>query len=207
MQILKFTVGNFAVNNYLIYPETSNKAMLIDAGENPDPILSKINSLNLELVYLVNTHGHGDHIAGNQRILEETGAKLLIHEKDAPFLGDPNLNLSAFLGFQLISPHPDQLLSENDVIELGDLALRVIHTPGHSPGHISLICDKHAFVGDVIFQGSIGRTDFPASSHQELIESIRSKIYTLSENTQLYPGHGPNTSVKAEKYSNPFVSL
>ncbi|MEJ2634263.1 MAG: MBL fold metallo-hydrolase [Calditrichia bacterium] len=207
MKVYKFTVGNFAVNNYLIHPSGSKKAMLIDAGEDPAPILQKINELNLELVYLVNTHGHADHIAGNRRILQKTGASLLIHEKEVPYLENPNLNLSALLGFELRSPGADRTLKEGDIVQLDNLEFRVLHTPGHTPGHLTLVCGEHAFVGDVIFQGSIGRTDFPNGSAQQLIEAIRTKIYTLPEETILHPGHGPDTTVRAEKYSNPFVSM
>ncbi|NOQ96635.1 MAG: MBL fold metallo-hydrolase [Calditrichae bacterium] len=207
MNIYKFTVGNFAVNNYLVHPVDSSKAILFDAGDETEPILKKIDELGLELIYLVNTHGHSDHIFGNKIILEHTGAQLLIHELDEPFLFNPQLNLSAFLGAELESPKPDRILHEGDTISLEDLEFKVLHTPGHTPGHISLLSDGHAFVGDVIFQGSVGRTDLPKSSGQQLIHTIRTKIYDLPDETNLYPGHGPNTTVGQEKVSNPFVSI
>jgi len=207
MHIYKFTVGNFAVNNFLIHPENSNQALLIDAGEEPEPILNTIHQKKLNLLYLINTHGHGDHIAGNGIILRETNAKLLIHEFDTPYLQDPNLNLSALLGVQLRSPEPDQLLTEGDIVRLDNLQFRVLHTPGHTPGHISLVCEKHAFVGDVIFEGSVGRTDLPLASTDQLMESIRRKIYTLPDDTILHPGHGPDTWVGTEKRHNPFVRI
>lgn len=206
MKIYKFTLGNFAVNNYLVHAEGSNQAILFDAGEDPAPILEKIAELGLKLEYLVNTHGHGDHIAGNQIIVDETGAKLLIHQLDQPYLSDPYLNLSAYFGVEITSPPASRLLQDGDKIHLGEIEFQVLHTPGHTPGHISLWYEKHAFVGDVIFQGSIGRTDFPQSSSQQLIQSIRQRIYTLPDPTVLYSGHGPNTTVKTEKESNPFVS-
>lgn len=180
---------------------------MFDAAEDTDPILDKIDELELELKYLINTHGHGDHIAGNAKILNHTGAKLMIHELDANYLYDPNLNLSAYFGFKLQSPPAHQLLKEGDKVKLGHLKFNIIHTPGHTPGHISVVCNSHAFVGDVIFQGSIGRTDLPLASSQLLIETIRNKIYTLPDNTTLYPGHGPNTQVGKEKSTNPFVSI
>ena len=207
MNIYKFTVGNFAVNNYLVHPVDSSKAILFDAGDETEPILKKIDELGLELIYLVNTHGHSDHIFGNKIILEHTGAQLLIHELDEPFLFNPQLNLSAFLGAELESPKPDRILQEGDTISLENLEFKVLHTPGHTPGHISLLSDGHAFVGDVIFQGSVGRTDLPKSSGQQLIHTIRTKIYDLPDETNLYPGHGPNTTVGQEKVSNPFVSV
>jgi hydroxyacylglutathione hydrolase len=207
MKIYSFTIGDFAVNNYLVHDENSLQAVLIDAGYDPEPILHKIDELHLDLKYLVNTHGHGDHIAGNRKVIEHTGAQMLIHEKDVPYLTNSHLNLSAYVGIQVDSPLPDRLLREGDIIELDELKLKILHTPGHTPGHISLVGDDCMFVGDVIFQGSIGRTDFPGSSSRDLIHSIRSKIYALPDNTILYPGHGPLTRVGEEKVSNPFVSM
>ncbi len=202
----KFSLGAFDVNNYLVYCAGSSRAILIDAGEDPDPILQKLESLQLELSYLINTHGHGDHIAGNRKILEHTGAQLLIHEQDAPYLTNPNLNLSAFLGMEITSPPADGLLKEGDRIETDGLQLTVRHTPGHTPGHITLVIDHGAFVGDVIFAGSIGRTDLPHGDMNQLVESIRQKIYDLPDDTILYPGHGPNTTVGQEKRTNPYVN-
>ena len=205
MKVYKFTIGTFAVNNYLIQSETSHKAILIDAGESPQPILNKIQSLGLELVYLINTHGHGDHIAGNATIIRETGAKLLIHPLDEPYLRDPTLNLSAFLGARLESPPADGFLEEGDEVTVDDIRLQVLHTPGHTPGHITLVGENLAFVGDVIFYEGIGRTDFPRSDHNQLLLTIRTKIYTLPDEMNLLPGHGPETTVGHEKRHNPFV--
>ncbi len=205
MKVYKFTIGTFAVNNYLIQSETSHKAILIDAGESPQPILNKIQSLGLELVYLINTHGHGDHIAGNATIIRETGAELLIHPLDEPYLRDPTLNLSAFLGARLESPPADGFLEEGDEVTVDDIRLQVLHTPGHTPGHITLVGENLAFVGDVIFYEGIGRTDFPRSDHNQLLQTIRTKIYTLPDEMNLLPGHGPETTVAHEKRHNPFV--
>jgi glyoxylase-like metal-dependent hydrolase (beta-lactamase superfamily II) len=205
MVVHKLTLGMFAVNNFIIHSQNSSKAILIDACDDPDSILTKISELNLDLIYLINTHGHGDHIAGNEKILKQTGAKLMIHPLDEPYLYDPSLNLSSFMGIELKSPSPDRLLNEGDIVELDEIQLKVFHTPGHSPGNITLVSDEVAFVGDVIFRESIGRTDFPGSSHQQLIETIQSKIYTLPDNTILYNGHGPETTVGHEKNHNPFV--
>ncbi|MFQ5584158.1 MAG: MBL fold metallo-hydrolase, partial [Calditrichia bacterium] len=138
MVVYPMTLGLFAVNNFLVYSEETSRAILIDACEDSHSILNKISELNLELVYLINTHGHGDHIAGNERIVKETGAKLMVHPVDRPYLSDPNLNLSVMLGGSLHSPEPHSLLNEGDVVELDDIRLQVIHTPGHTPGHITL---------------------------------------------------------------------
>ncbi len=205
MEIFKFTLGFFGVNNYLIKSSRSRRAILIDAAETVQPILQQIQALQLELVYLINTHGHGDHIAGNATIIRETGAKLLIHPLDEPYLSDPNLNLSLMLGVHLESPPPHAYLEEGDELQVDDLYFQVRHTPGHTPGHISLITDGAAFVGDVIFRESIGRTDFPNSSHDQLLKTIETKIYTLPDETVLYNGHGPETTVGHEKQYNPFI--
>ena len=205
MIIHTLTLGVFGVNNYLIHSPNSRRAILIDACEDYPGILNKLTELNLELVYLINTHGHGDHIAGNAPIIEATGAQLMIHPLDKPYLFQPQLNLSSWLGAELHSPEPDRLLEEGDEVVLDDIHLKVLHTPGHTPGHISLIGDGVAFVGDVIFRESIGRTDFPGGSYQQLIDTIQSKIYTLPDETVLYNGHGPTTTVGHEKQYNPFV--
>ncbi len=207
MVIHTLTLGVFGVNNYLVHPKDSNKAILIDACEDSRSILAKIDALNLELVYLINTHGHGDHIAGNEAILRATGAKLLIGERETAFLSDPRLNLSLFMGVNLRSPQPHRLLREGDTVALEDLQLEVLLTPGHTPGHITLVerAQNVAFVGDVIFRQGIGRTDFPGGSYEQLINTIRSKIYTLPDDMTLYNGHGPETTVGYEKKFNPFV--
>jgi hydroxyacylglutathione hydrolase len=205
MEIHKLTLGMFGVNNFLIHSKNSSKAILIDACDDPDSILDKISELKLELVYLINTHGHGDHIAGNEEIIRQTGAKLMIHPLDEPYLTNPGLNLSSFMGVELKSPPPDRLLNEGDIVELEDIRLNVLHTPGHTLGNITLVSENIAFVGDVIFLESIGRTDFPGSSHEQLLETIRTKIYTLPDDTVLYNGHGPETTVGHEKKHNPFV--
>ncbi|HFB67456.1 MAG TPA: MBL fold metallo-hydrolase, partial [Calditrichae bacterium] len=147
----------------------------------------------------------GDHIAGNATIIRETGAKLLIHPLDEPYLRDPTLNLSAFLGARLESPPADGFLEEGDEVTVDDIHLRVLHTPGHTPGHITLVGENLAFVGDVIFYEGIGRTDFPRSDHNQLLQTIRTKIYTLPDEMNLLPGHGPETTVGHEKRHNPFV--
>lgn len=205
MVVHSMTLGMFGVNNYLVHSPGSSKAILIDACEEYHSILRKISELKLELVYLINTHGHGDHIAGNEAIVKETGAQLMIHPIDKPYLNDPNLNLSAFMGATLNSPEPDRLLNEGDVVELDDIRFEVLLTPGHTPGHITLVSKEIAFVGDVIFREGIGRTDFPGGNYETLIETIRTKIYTLPEDTVLYNGHGPTTTVEYEKRFNPFV--
>lgn len=205
MVVHRLSLGFFGVNNYLVHSPGSRKALLIDACEDYQSILDKLSELNLELIYLINTHGHVDHVAGNAPIIRETGAQLMIHPLDHAYLKDPNLSLSAFMPGIQPSPEPDRLLNVGDVVELEDIRLAVLHTPGHTPGHITLVGKGEAFVGDVIFRESIGRTDFPGGSYDQLVNSIRTKIYPLPDETILYNGHGPETTVGHEKQFNPFV--
>ena len=205
MNIYKFTVGNFEVNNYLIHPVDSPDTVLIDAGEDTSPILAKIEALGLQLKYLIVTHGHADHIAGNSAIIEKTDAQLLIHALEEPYLTDPNLNLSAFLGHEVVSPPANRLLKEGDKISLDGLTFQVLHTPGHSPGSVSLMGDGLLFSGDTLFCGGVGRTDLPGGSWEELERSIREKIFTLPVETLVLTGHGPSTTVDQEMKFNPFI--
>lgn len=207
MVVHRLTLGIFGVNNYIVHSPDSDRAILIDACEDYPAILRKLSELKLQLVYLVNTHGHGDHMAGNAAILSETGAQLLAHPLEVPYLRDPKLNLSLMIGGGVRSPEPHRLLAEGDILELEDLRLKALHTPGHTPGHISLVGEGIAFVGDVIFRESIGRTDFPGGSYEQLLETIQTKIYSLPDDTVLYNGHGPETTVAHEKRFNPFVRV
>jgi glyoxylase-like metal-dependent hydrolase (beta-lactamase superfamily II) len=184
--------------------ERTKEAAVIDPGGDADRILITLARDNLRCLYIINTHGHFDHSADNKRLKEVTGAQLLIHPADASMI----LNQSTGGGMWGLhvdnSPPPDRYLKEGDIITLGDISLKVLHTPGHSPGGISLVTDKIVFVGDTLFAGSIGRTDFPGGDHEGLIRHVREKIFTLGDDVVVYPGHGPKTTVGREKKTNPF---
>ena len=204
--IEKIENGSFAVNNYLIYSSSTNKAILIDAGEETDFLLSEINKKKLTLDYIINTHGHSDHISGNSEILEKTGAKLIVHPEAVPALIEPVRNLSGFLGSNITSPEADILLTNNEIFEWESLKFTALHCPGHSPGGMALLVENILFSGDVLFRDSIGRTDLPFADHNLLISCIREKIFTLPDETIVLPGHGPETTVGYEKVNNPYVS-
>lgn len=206
MLIKTLTVGPFMANCYLVACPQTREAVVIDPGDEPQEILAAIAREGLRVRYIINTHGHIDHIAANDAVARATGAPVLIHAADAPMLTDPSRNLSLFSGEPVRCEPADQLLRDGDEIAVGTLVFRVIHTPGHTPGAISLLCGQTLFTGDTLFAWSIGRTDFPGGDQKTLIRSIKERLFTLPEETEVYPGHGEPTTIGEEKSSNPFVS-
>ena len=205
--ILKtLVVGPIQSNCYITGCERTREAAVIDPGGDADRILITLAKDRLRCIYIINTHGHFDHSADNKRLKEVTGAQLLIHHADAPMILHQSTN-GGMWGIHVDnSPPPDRYLKEGDIITFGDISLKVLHTPGHSPGGISLVTDKIVFVGDTLFAGSIGRTDFPGGDHEGLLRNVREKIFTLGDDVVVYPGHGPKTTVGRERKSNPFFT-
>jgi glyoxylase-like metal-dependent hydrolase (beta-lactamase superfamily II) len=200
----------FEENCYIAQLEGRNDCLIIDPGLNPEQIVEHLDQRGLTPAAILNTHGHSDHIAGNAAIKQRwPQCPLVIGSGDAPKLTNPALNLSAAFGFRLVSPAADAQVKEGDTYSAGGFDLTVLETPGHSVGHVIYLWKEHtppvAFVGDVIFAGSIGRTDFPDGNFEALISAIRTKLFTLPEDTVLLSGHGPATSVGQEKRTNPFV--
>ncbi|MEK7822023.1 MAG: MBL fold metallo-hydrolase [Planctomycetota bacterium] len=216
MKIETLIVGPLDVGCYILANE-DNEAVIIDPGGDADEIIKFIKGHKLQPRYLINTHGHGDHIGANKELKALfPELKICIHEEDKEALTNPFKNLSALGGFQskdyiLRSPPADVTLKEGDRITLGKIRLEVLHTPGHTPGGICLLGrsedDKPdvLFSGDSLFQGSIGRTDFPGGNQQDLVKSLREKVLTLKEDTIVYPGHGPSTTIGYEKVNNPYL--
>ncbi len=217
MKINTLTVGPLDVGCYILANE-KNEAIIIDPGGDSDKIIKFIEENRLRPRYLINTHGHGDHIGANKELKARfPEIKICIHEEDKECLTNPFKNLSALGGFQskdyiLKSPPADTTLKEGDEITMGRIKLEVLHTPGHTPGGICLLSRSEnnqpdvLFSGDSLFQGSIGRTDFPGGNHQALIKSLKEKVLTLKEDTVVYPGHGPVTTIGYEKRNNPYLS-
>lgn len=191
MEVKCFKVGWLSTNCYVVSSEETKEAVIIDPGfENKieaQPILDYIKKNNLKLKYIINTHGHPDHISGNMIIKKVTGASILIHENHK---GRANA---------------DQKLREGDIIQVGNFKLEVLHTPGHTKSGISLLGDNVVFTGDTLFAGSIGRTDFPGGSFQEIINSIKTKLMPLPDNFKIYPGHESFSTIGKEKKYNPFL--
>lgn len=207
MFLKRFVVGELNTNCYLIACEESKKAVVIDPGgeEAVDSILNILQKNNFDLKYIINTHGHIDHIIGNNLLKLKTEALLLIHRLDADMLVDGNKNISFFMGKEICSPHADKLLEAGDEICLGTLKLKVIHTPGHTLGGISLVLNNIVFTGDTLFAGGIGRSDLPGGSYQDLQKSIKEKLLVLSDDKIIYPGHGPDSTIGEERRTNLYL--
>jgi glyoxylase-like metal-dependent hydrolase (beta-lactamase superfamily II) len=200
-------VGELETNCYILGDEKTREGVVIDPGGELKEIEKAIEKLNLEIKYIILTHGHGDHIGVLSEMKKKTGAKILIHEEDAEMLSDPEKNLSIFSYAPISAPEADKLLKDKDKIKIGKIKLEVLHTPGHTQGSISLWTDKIIFTGDLIFYGSVGRTDLPGGSYQKLLRSIQDKILDKEDDTIIYPGHGPSTNIGEERKNNPFLNL
>jgi hydroxyacylglutathione hydrolase len=211
MILKRFTFGMYLTNCYVVGCEETKEAIVIDPGFDKDreakEILNFIEQNGLHVKYIVNTHGHADHTAGNGIIKKATGAPILIHEDDAIMLTPVAKTFSRVFGLRVTSPPADRTLRDGDVIQVGSVKLVVLHTPGHSRGGISLLGENLVFSGDTLFAGSIGRTDFPGASFEEIIQSIKTKLVTLPDHFEVYPGHGPVTTIGSEKKHNPFLQM
>jgi len=195
----------YETNCYLLWDEVSLEALLIDPAEKSDKIVNRIAQLKLKLKYIVNTHGHGDHIGGNGFFAQKFNVPIMIHKKDAKMLSNSTLNLSAFINAGVTSPKASKMLEDGDELLLGECKIRVITVPGHTAGGIALYTERLLFSGDTLFLDSVGRTDFPGGSMETLLTSIKSKLYVLPDDTAVLPGHSGYTTIGYEKENNMFV--
>ncbi len=208
MFIRQMEVGRFSVFAYLVGSEATGEALVIDPAGDEELLAREAEKNKLQIKYIVNTHSHLDHVMGNKKMKELTGAKIVIHEDDAPYLVNQPAHVMQMFG-AVPSPPADIAVRENDLVTVGDISLKVIHTPGHSPGAICLYTPGLVFTGDTLFVGGVGRTDLEGGSWQVLVNSIRDKIFTLPDSTVVLPGHNYGSASKStigmEKVHNPYV--
>ncbi len=200
--IFKLAVGPMACNAYIVACDETKEALVIDPGADAGRIKALALKHGLKVKCVVNTHGHGDHIGANGAFK----VPILIHSLDAGALTDPVMNLSEMFFFRITSPEASRLLKDGDLIEFGKKSLTVIHTPGHTPGGISLKMGDAVFTGDTLFCGGIGRTDLPGGESDKLLMSIRHRLMALDDDTRIYPGHGPDSTIGDERRNNPFIA-
>jgi hydroxyacylglutathione hydrolase len=204
MIIQSLVVGPIQANCFILGDEKTQEAVVIDPGDEDQRILTGLKKQALKLKFIINTHGHFDHVGANKALKEKTGAPILIHRAEAPLLAQLSSS-AAVWGMQVDdSPPADRLLEDGDRISFGEITLEVIHTPGHSLGGISLYTPKDLFVGDTLFAGSIGRTDFPGGDYDQLISGVRTRLFVLGDDVRVFPGHGPATTIGQERRYNPF---
>ena len=198
-------MGPFAANCYLVACGETKEAVVIDPGAEGRRIIKRVRELGLKVKYIINTHGHIDHVGANAEVKEAFNAPVLVHAADAPLLRSPQASIALFMGQGKVTP-PDWTLQEGDVLEAGTLRIKVLETPGHTPGGICLDINGVLFTGDTLFACSIGRTDFPGGSFRQIIKSIKDKLLSYPDDTRVFPGHGPPTSVGDERLYNPFLT-
>ncbi|HHV27760.1 MBL fold metallo-hydrolase [Anaerosalibacter bizertensis] len=205
MKIERLPVGIYAANCYIVYCEDTKEGIVIDPGGEGDTILERIKKLDLNIKYIILTHGHGDHIGGIIEVKNGTKAPILIHKGDEELLKDATKNLSSMMFTGKVQVIADKFVEDKEELKFGNHMIEIIHTPGHTPGGISIKIEENLFTGDTLFAGSIGRTDFPGGSYKQIIESIKEKLILYPDDTIVYPGHGPSSTIGREKASNPFI--
>ncbi|NLJ56810.1 MAG: MBL fold metallo-hydrolase [Firmicutes bacterium] len=205
MLLERMAVGPFATNCYLVACPETKEAIIIDPGAAGERIILRVQELKLKVRYVVNTHAHIDHIGANEEVRRAFQVPLLAHKADLQRYHSPQAGIALFMEKVEVEP-PDDFIQEGDSLQVGTLQVKVLDTPGHSPGGITLDINGVLFAGDTLFAGSIGRTDFPGGSFPQLIQSIKDKILSYPDDTKVYPGHGPPTTVGDERRYNPFLT-
>ena len=209
MRVKQMMVGMMGVCCYIVACDETKEAVIIDPGGNEDEILSACQQENLKVKYIVNTHGHPDHVCGNRQLKEATGAEIIMHSADADFFSQSSVEqFFSQLGLPA-SPPVDKRVEDGDTLTFGNETLKVILTPGHTPGGICLYSHPNLFTGDTLFAGGVGRTDFPGGNTQQMMTSIKERLLSLPPDTIVWPGHGyggDRSTIGQEKTGNPFIT-
>lgn len=202
----RVTVGMGMTNCYLIADDGKKEGIIIDPGDEPEKIIDMIDRAGVKIKYIVLTHAHFDHFGALEEVKKMTGCNVVIlHKLEEEVLENPEFNLSPWIVGQKVSLKGDKLVEDGDIVQVGDIDLLIRHTPGHTPGSISLLFDNKCVCGDALFAGSVGRTDFPGGSPYVLRDTLDSVFKNLPDETEVWPGHGPSTTVGREKKLNPFM--
>lgn len=207
LSISSLTVGELAVNCWFLTNEGSKETLVFDPGDEAGRIQAFADKKGWKISCILLTHGHADHMAAAEELKRLTGASVYALREEEPMLQNAKTNLSVFINHRVITVMADELLSDGQMITLSGICLQVFHTPGHTPGGCCFYCEEAGcvFSGDTLFQGSVGRSDFPGGSMSQLVRSVREKLFLLPDDTKVYPGHGEETSIGYEKKYNPFV--
>lgn len=206
MNVFRIPAGIYAVNCYIVFSEDSKSGIVVDPGGSADEIIKFVEDNNIDLKYIVLTHGHGDHIGGVKALKDKYDIPVLIHKEDEEMLKDANKNLSKTMAFGAIEIIPDRTLVDGDIIKFGELEATILHTPGHTKGGICLKIENYLISGDTLFKGSIGRTDLYGGDYETLISAIKTKLLVLDDEIVVLPGHGQSSTIKNERISNPFLN-
>ncbi len=198
-------MGAMGANCYVFWCEETKQGVVVDPGDEGMQIYRWVTELGIEITRILLTHGHLDHIGAVDELRERFGCPVFIHSRDAEMLTDARKNLSAYFGPGFSFKAADGFLQDGQLLMVGNKSLKVLHTPGHSPGSVCLLTDEGVISGDTLFAGSIGRTDFPGGSLDELLRGVETKLLTLPDDTPVYPGHGESTSIGRERVENPFL--
>lgn len=205
MKIIVMTTSGYGTNCYIVFSEKTKKGIIVDPGGEASRILDIVEENNIDVQSIILTHGHGDHIGGVEEVKSALNIPVLAHKDEVELLGDGGLNYSSSMSFGAIEMKADVLLVDGEEIDYDGFKVKVIHTPGHTEGGISLIIGNVIISGDTLFAGSIGRTDFPGGDYNTIIESIKEKLLVYPDDYQVLPGHGPATTILKERKTNPFL--